>query len=346
MISLPNGVLLIAMWLLAVALVWKPRPWKWILTTGGMGLSCFIVLAIVQRVLSSDSFPTPGNEYGIVGILKRFAFLQITDWRRIGFMVIPCGILPALGLLAWRWQDRIARTITVVTILYFGFFFIQAHIALHHFIPVMLLPLVVFWRNNAGINPHYRPAVLVSSGIAGLIALLISLPRHAGPDITARVLGVAIEDRIGGYDTLEPASFQRSEILRHLFPYDWEPSVPSETYGGSPLAFNYYAHHRNGGSYNVNYVIQSISEPAPEDMRVVAQEHGAALYVRSDGVWQNHRAMRPPTPAGSDIYALPRGILFRSVPLTNGPTIVNVVDVIEGFGFDMTPILDRLGVKR
>jgi hypothetical protein len=81
-------------------------------------------------------------------------------------------------------------------------------------------------------------------------------------------------------------------------------------------------------------------------MRLIAQENDASLYVRSEAVWRSHRALKPPTPAGSSIYAMPRGIFFRSVPLPNGPYIVNVVDVIEGFGFDMQPILDWLGVKR
>ncbi|HEY7317474.1 MAG TPA: hypothetical protein VIE89_07860 [Candidatus Binatia bacterium] len=343
-VSLPSGGLLIGMWLLSVALVWQPRPWKQMVTATGFLLGGLVLAAIAQRMVFGNQ--VAGEEYGLVGLLRRFAFLQVTDWRRLAFLVVPSGIIPAMALLAWHWQDRIARTITVLTIGYFAFFYIQAHIALHHFIPVMLLPLVVFWRNPALFNPRLRPAILISAAAAGIIALVLSLPQHGRPDITARVVSATIEDKIGGYETLDPKSFRRSEILRYLFPYDWEPTVPAKIYGGSPLTFNYYAHRKNGLSYKINYVVQSMSEPPPSNMRLIAQENDASLYVRSEAVWRSHRALKPPTPAGSSIYAMPRGIFFRSVPLPNGPYIVNVVDVIEGFGFDMQPILDWLGVKR
>jgi len=81
-------------------------------------------------------------------------------------------------------------------------------------------------------------------------------------------------------------------------------------------------------------------------MKLISEEKGVALYVLDESVWVRHRAIRPPFPAGSPIYAIPRGILFRSIPLESGPKIFNVVEIIENLGFDMDPILDRLGVKR
>ena len=179
-----------------------------------------------------------------------------------------------------------------------------------------------------------------------MIALLISLPNDATPHTTARRISESIEVRIGGYETLAPAVFRSSEMLRHLFPYDWHPSVPFDSYGGSPLVWNYYAHQQNNTARDVNYVLQSVVHPPPTGMWLLAQEGNVALYVRSDAVWEAHRTLQSPTPAGSKVYAIPRGILFRSVPLTDGPPIINVVDVIEGFGVDMDPLLNRLGVKR
>jgi hypothetical protein len=81
-------------------------------------------------------------------------------------------------------------------------------------------------------------------------------------------------------------------------------------------------------------------------MQAVVIKKDAALYLLSDSVWTAHKSIRPATPAGSRIYTVPRGILFRSVPLEDGPSIINVVDVIEKCGIDMDPILSRLGVAR
>jgi hypothetical protein len=182
--------------------------------------------------------------------------------------------------------------------------------------------------------------------VAGVAALVLSLPSDPAPHTSARLVGSAIEDRLGGYEVLDPAVFRRSSMLRHLFPYDWNPSVPSGSYGGSPLAWNYYAHQPSAPRREVNYVLQAAGDPPPTGARLLVREEGVALYVRSDAVWSSHRAIRPPTPAGSPLYAVPRGILFRSVPLTNGPPIINLVDVAERAGIDVEPLLTRLGVKR
>jgi hypothetical protein len=345
-LALPSGTLLTAFWLLAVAIVWKPRPWREMLWSVATIAVCYLLSAGATRVLALLSLPQPGNEYGMVGLLRRFAFLQWTDWRRILFLVVPSGILPALALLAWRWQDQVARAFTLVTFAYFVFFYLQAFTLLHYYIPIMLFPLIVFWRNDRIIQARTRSAVLASTALAGGIALLLSLPANATPDTSARLIGSAIEIRIGGYPVVEPVFFKRLEMFYQLFPADWDPSVPNESYGGTPLPWNYYAQHTARGAREINYVLQTNTDPAPPMMRKIADENSVALYLRSDAVWADHLALRPPTPAGSRIYFIPRGMIFRSVQLVEGPSVINVVNVIERFGFDLAPFLDRLGVRR
>ncbi len=217
---------------------------------------------------------------------------------------------------------------------------------LHHFIPTMLLPLVVFWRSKLISIPRFRRALLFGTGLAGALALLLSLPINASPHTSARVVGSAVEDRSAGYERADPAAFKRSEILSHLFPYAWDPAVPGEAYGGSPLMWNFYAHPRGDTPRQVNYVIQSSEDPAPTGWQLLAVEGEAALYLRSEAVWKRHLALRPPSPGGSPLYDIPRGIIFRSVPLDEGPRIINLVDVLEGVGVDLEPVLVRLGVSR
>ncbi len=344
-ISLPNGLLLIGFWLGAVLLVWRPRPWRQIWLTAAAVCGCLVVTVLAPHILALLHLPAPGREYGALELLKRFAFLQWADWRRLVFLIVPSGILPAAALLAWRWQDQVARALTVVTVVCFGFFYVQAHIVLHYFVPVMLLPLAVFWRNSGLLNTRFRPWLLACAGAAAAVALVLSLPQDARPHTTARLIGAAAEDRVGEYNRVAPATFRRAELFNRLFPYDWSPDVPLKSYGGSPLVWNYYAHQPKTITQPINYVLQPAEQPAPLGLRLVARDEDTALYLKNDSLWATHLAIRPPTPAGSPIYTIPRGIIFRSVPVDKGPPIINVVQVLEASGFDMSEMLNRAGVK-
>jgi hypothetical protein len=345
-LSLPNGMLLIGFWLAAVAMVWRPRPRRLLVGTGAALVGCVVLVALATPVLIATHLPPPGSKYGLADFLYRFVYLQWANWHRLGFVVIPSGILPVAALVAWRWQPPVARALTLVTVAYFAFFYIQGHSVLHHFIPLMLLPLVVFWTHELVTRSPLRPYLIGGAAAAGLAALLLSMPRDATIMTANRLVGETIEDRIGGYDTMQPAVFKRSEMLaKYLFPYDWDPNVPNESYGGSPLVWNYYMHHPSTNR-EVNYVFQLSSDPAPAGMRLVASEDDAALYVRSDSVWADHLAIRPPSPAGAFIYNVPRWEIFPGIPQPDGPPIVNMVDVLTRAGFDLDPIFKVLGVSR
>ena len=179
-----------------------------------------------------------------------------------------------------------------------------------------------------------------------MVALGLALPANPAPDVSGRLVGNAIEDRIGGYDKLDPAAFKRSELLYNLFPVDWDPRVPAASYGGSALVWNYYAHQPGRSAADTNYVFQGVSDPAPVGSRLVTQDQGVALYVLNEETWARHLAQRPPTPAGSPIFQIPRGIMFRSVPLIEGPPIVDVVEVVSHLGLPVDALIEKLGVKR
>jgi hypothetical protein len=344
-LTLPNGVQLIGFWLLSIILIWKPRPWREAAEVAVALLACFILSVISPSILNLIHLPAPGQEYGFLELMRHFAWLQWADWHRLAYLVIPCGILPAFGLLATRLQDQMSQALALLIVAYFIFFYISARIVLHYFVPVMILPLVIFWHNAEWTHERYRPYALGAVFATAMLALYISLPSDKALDTSARQVGLTMEDRIGGYESLDPAVFQRSKLLFHLFPVDWDPRVPSESYGGSSLSWNYYMHQAKENHSEINYVIQLAGIPAPEGMRLVAQEGRAALYMRSDEVWQKQIALRPPTPAGSPVYAIPRGIIFNSVPLNDGPTIINMVEVLDGLGLDINSILGKFDNK-
>ncbi len=64
---------------------------------------------------------------------------------------------------------------------------------------------------------------------ANCLPLYLSLPDDTRPVTEARVIGDSIEDRFGGYDTMDHAVFRRHEILLHAIPSGWEPGVTEET---------------------------------------------------------------------------------------------------------------------
>jgi len=340
--SSPSGLLLVVFWLAGIVVCGGRAEWPRV-RSGAIALSVAVVaLALVPLGLRALSLPEPGSEHGLAGLVGRFAFLQFTDWRRLLWVMVPAGIFPFVAVLAWRRLDLVGRTLLMAAGAYFAMFFVQAHVMLHHFVPAMLLPIAAFWRlDDAGRG--WRGPVSV---LAGCLALWVSLPHVALPVTAARTVGQAIEDQGGGYDRLEPSSLKRADLLATLFPKDYEPSVPGSSYGGSPLAWAYYAQRPERIASEINYVLVGPTDAGPVGARRVAENEAGAVYVRQDEVWEGHRALRPPTPAGSRLYWTPRGILFRSVPLEGGPWILDVPQWLERMGVDVEGLARALGARR
>jgi hypothetical protein len=344
-LSLPSGLMLILLWLVAVMFT-QPRPWPLAVRSLITVAICLVSAAVLARALPAFGVPGPGAEYGVRGLLRYFAFLQFTDWRRFLYVIVPGGVIPAVALLAWKRHDAVGRPLALVALAYFGLFFIQANVALHHFVAAMLLPIPVLWRWADGVNRKYRPASLAAIAVGASTSLVLSLPRSARPETTSRKIGSSIEDRTAGYERSDPRSLRRGELFATLFPLGWDASVPERSFGGSPLVWMYYAHHRPSTASPPNYILQSIAAPPPGDTRLLASSSDAALYVRSDSIWKGHLAVRPPTPAGSPIYEVSRATMFRSVHARDGPRIFSVVRLLSSIGVDTAFLLNRLGVKR
>jgi hypothetical protein len=341
----PNGLLILGFFLIAIALAWKPIPWTrlW-LVTGGL-VASLVITALAPALLSLLNLPAPGSEHGFQSLLWYFAFLQWEDWRRLTYVVLPTGILPALSMLWWRRLDHLGQALVILCLGYFAFFYVQAHISLHHFVPVMLLPLVIYWRSSISQDQRLHGKLLLPLSILTAISFLLALPSHFNVDTSGRVVGSSIENKTPGYDVSSPNVFKSSEILVHLFPFDWDPQVPQELYGGSPLVWNYYSHNRPEPISEVNYVIQIKSDPPPEGMHLIAFDGETSLYLGSEAIWETHRTISPPTPSGSQAYRIPRSILFRSVPHEGVPEIFNVPAWLESIGVDVLSIRDRLGAN-
>lgn len=341
--SSPAGLLLVCFWLAAIAVTAGRREWPSTLRGFITLLIVMVGVNLVPVVLRRLGLQEPGSEHGLVNLLGRFAFLQFTDWRRLLWVVVPGGIAPALVVFAWRHLEAVGRAVMIAAGLYFALFYVQAHIMIHHLAPAMLLPIVAWWRlDSAGTGGLARWRVPVSA-VSGFVALWMSLPLHAAPVVAARTIGSFVDDRAGGYEDLEPLALRRNQLLTGAFPPDYQPEVPA-TYGGSPLAWSYYAHREPRSAEAANYILVPSGEPGPAGSLLCASNEAGSLYIRSPDQWRSHRSLHPPTPAGSPLYWTQRGILFRSVPMHGGPWIMDVPAWLRWARVDVDALFRLLGV--
>jgi len=243
--------------------------------------------------------------YPAESILDRFRFIRVDDWRRVLFVIVPSGILPAVALLLFRRQDRIAKSLTLATAGYFLVFYFPAFTNLHHFAPIMILPVIVFWRVILPVQRH--PSLIGATLMVGLAALVLSSPRQFEIDRTIRRIGSRMVYRIGGYGsqdfTMHRESYSGRQLLNALFPADWDVSDPAwELIGG--LEFVHYAATKITAT--TNYIIQGPSEVPPLGFSKIAENEIGAAYVRDPVQWQRDRSHPSRTDYRSLLYEIPR----------------------------------------
>jgi hypothetical protein len=251
-------------------------------------------------------------EYGYSSgsLLNRIRYLRFDDLSRFAFILFPTGLLPALALPAWRWQDRLARLITLTSLGYFGFFFFQAFVALHHFVPVMILPLVVFWRIYLYHQNWFRRVSLPAIVATSIVAMVLSLPRHFELNHSLRSIGQKTAYLAADYHSDYRQVVKHNEILFELMSPDWKVEDPANELVGSANSIVYYAALPKPAGTSINYIVQDLSEPTPTGFTQVADDQVVALYVRDAQEWQADRFRSLRTDYRSRLYDIPRTTLF------------------------------------
>jgi hypothetical protein len=245
-------------------------------------------------------------------LLDRVRFLQFGDIRRVLFVAVPTGLIPSLALFYVRRQDPYARMITAFTLLYFSFFYVQAFVALHHFAPIMVLPIVVLWRIvlQGRSSRWLLPAVYA----AAVLCFVLSLPRSLQVLRAYRDIGTSMEFTIGDYDG-EYASYRSAikarTLLFGVFPADWDVSDPANQFVGAPTSMMRYSFIGRGVA--VNYVVQPPTGEAPAGFTRVAGDERGSVYVRDMARWRHERFSPPRTDYRSPLYDIPRETLFEFV---------------------------------
>ena len=294
-----------------------------LLRLGAALVLCLVGGLLFDRLLPRLIGATFAQDAASLG--GRLRFLRFDDVRRLLFVVVPCGILPAGALVLWKRQDTVARVVTLVALQYFLFFYVLAFVALHHFAPAMILPLVVYWRV---VLPAPRRAWLTAAaGAAAALALWLSLPRTFAVDRSIRALGRQTVWRVGAYDGRYAdyrAAFDHKNLLDTLFvPFGRNPDPASQRLG-APWAQIHYSRRPAEADSLTNYLAQPRGEPAPAGFTLVNLDSTVALYVRDLDRWQQDRAHPPTTAFRSPLYDIPRETLFSLWGRRSGRHYVDV----------------------
>lgn len=299
----PGGLLLLVA-LAGVILVYKsPDRGRQLKTLGVAILVCLIIGVLYQLVYNPTVLGGVKDQFSTRNMLRRLIPPTLTEFVRFNALIFPSGILPALFFLTLRRKsDSLAWIFAGCTLLYFGVIYLQAWSALHQFTPVMVLPLIVFWRQYLSFSLRLQRWLLPALAATTIFALVLSLPRHFQINLAIRQFGLATEYKVGSYDKSYEQAVRSDDALYALLPENYRLQYPDQPWGADPPSWLYYSNRIKPKGTVINYVVQSASDPPPPMFTQVAVKDGNSVYVRDLQVWQRDRNQELPKVAGSPLY--------------------------------------------
>ncbi|TMV07028.1 hypothetical protein FGK63_13020 [Ruegeria sediminis] len=287
LLTAPNGILLVGFFLAAHFVLTRPLPFAHVIIGGLLALAVVILASLTQMALERSGLTGMSSEFNTNSILRRLRFVTVFDTQRILFWLLPGGLLPGLALLAWPWQDKLSKTLTLMTVGYVLFFYVQAYRILpHHFAPAVLLPLIVFWR----LRPvQAAPAGALALALVGLVfSTWISWPETLRPFTHTRHLGHRIV-----IETETSSSFDLDEIritpalIGGAFPPVWTEADLKERYMAGGLSVYVHARMPAPEGTTPDYFVRDESEPLGDGERVIGKAvEGRVLVARSTAVYE------------------------------------------------------------
>jgi hypothetical protein len=315
----PTMLLFVLLLGIAIALIYREhRRARLVMTALAVGTWIALVIGYENIFLASAAGAAePG--YSSSSIIDRFRYLTLHDVHRFIYAAVPVGLLPALSLLAFRWQDDIARCLTLVTAGYFFVFFVPAFISLHHFVPAMIIPLIVLWRLIVAHADRMLPAV--TTGAVTLVCVWLSLPQDFHISRTFTGIGERMAFQIGDYHGDYPAYRQAiagSELLYTLFRPDWEVDDPAQELVGDNHLL-YYASQEKMPGQTIDYRVLPPDAAPPDSFVRIAADDTGSVWVRDLAILEADRSNPPPTGYRSLLYDIQPDTLFpyRGVPVRN-----------------------------
>lgn len=267
---------------------------------------CIVGTLLYEKVYVPHALP-PGvaMDAGSESLAGRMRLLIFHDFARLAFLVIPCGIVPAFFLLAWKRQDPLSSVATLTTAVLFLFFFVLATYSPHYFAPVMVLALVPYWR-------WVRTPRAAWIGLAGAIAgLLLSLP-HAmavpqGYHEVAHRIGIP---NVGSLPMRVQDLRGPADLLQRLLYRPWEDVDPTRHLVGSGLQLARHALHEADLEPSQEWIVAPEGVP-PDGFQPVASQAGWMLLARTGAKMESIRDRGFTTDFQAPWFRVPREALFR-----------------------------------
>jgi len=301
-------------------------------------LSCVGIFMLYEQWLIPNL--TDGSAgYLSTSIIDRFNYIRFADLRRFEWVMIPGGGLPFLSLFAFRRQDPFTRMLALVVVMYFLFFLPPAFVALHHFVPVMVLPAVVYLRS-------FDTAGAMRLGAVGCaIGFALTLPVQTNADREQRALGRRMVFDLGSYGGApgpHRQAIKAREVIFELFPANWDvPDADVERIGLAHSLLHYSMQYGTPLD-EADYVIRPADIEAPSGFTEVGRRDGAVAYARDLGVLADDRRSAPGRGFGNPRFVVPRETLFYFIGVPGEACDLNLRAFVGRRRENLRHILARL----
>jgi hypothetical protein len=299
----PGGLLLLIALAVVIAVHRSPERPRQLKILGGVILACVVIGVIHQLFYNPLVLGGVNDQFSAKNMLRRLFPPNLTEFVRFNAILFPSGILPALFMLTVkRKSDSLAWALAGCTLLYFGVIYLQAWTSLHQFTPVMVLPLVIFWRRYLSFSSRAQRWLLPAVAATTILAMIVSLPRHFQVNQAVREFGHATEYKVGDYNTAYEQAVRGGSSLYALLPRNYRLEYPEQPWGTDPNSWIYYANRTKPSGITINYVIQPAADQSPQQFAQVMVKDGISVYVRDPVVWQHDRNRELPKVAASPLY--------------------------------------------
>ena len=299
----PSGMPLLGFWVAASVVCLRPIPIRMAAITVASVFVCLVVSVLLPIILGAYGQPVPGGEFHSGGIINRLKFVTFHQIHRIAYMLLPVGIVPALSMLWIRHQDRVSMALTLVVLMYFGLFYFQAYrILLHHFIPAILIPVIILWRYDLMQGERHKKTMAAGLTGALALALILSLPSSFRIHTESRAFGQMLHLA----DTLETKAEevdrlgQSHQLIELIVPPMQCSSDPYNEFYVAPGTMYYYAQRSERPNPPINFVIRYDEDAGHYELDILDQQLLADLRDR-----------QVPTSTNNWFYFIPRERLFR-----------------------------------
>lgn len=298
----PGGLLLLGGLAVAVFIARSPDRRQYVVALAGVLLVCIAISLAYHIFYNQLVLGGVNDQFSAKNLLRRLFPPTATEFVRFNALLFCSGLLPALSLLTVRRRDAEGWAIAGVTVIYFGVLYLQAWTALHQFTPVMVLPLIVFWRGYLGSSFRAQRMLLPAVAAGTALVIFLSLPRHFQVNQAIREFGLATAYEVGDYEQAYEEAARGGWSLYALLPQDYRLQYPEQPWGSDPYCWIYYATRKKPSGASINYVVQPASGPSPAGAPPLMTRNGVAVYVHDMEALQRSRELELPRVVVSPLY--------------------------------------------